>query len=254
MNPQPTPDTFRLLDELAANAWPAQVQQGLEGWRLRASGGVTRRANSVLTAGPLPSYGEWLPLVEDFYAQRGLPPRFQVSDGSPAELDSLLQSHGYEAEAPTGVFVAHADDVAASAGGRLQLLTIASASLEDEWLDAFMSVEGFPESRKGTYRAIYSAIGPRALYVRVMSGERTVGIGMAASERGWSGLFGMATASEFRGRGIATHIIGTLARWSMSNAAPNLYLQVMHANSNAVRLYSKLGFSHLYDYHYRTKG
>jgi len=76
---------------------------------------------------------------------------------------------------------------------------------------------------------------------------------MAVTKRGWSGLFGIATSPEFRGRGIATHILRMLAQWSVSNAAPNVYLQVMHNNTSAISLYAKLGFSHLYDYHYRTK-
>jgi len=253
MNLNPTTDTLRFLDELAANAWPGQVQQGLESWRLRATDGVTRRANSVLTAGPIPAYRDWLHHIEGFYDRRGLPPRFQVSDGSPAELDLLLQSHGYESEAITGVFVAQAQSVIANAGNRLRLPTSVSASVSEEWLNAFMAVEGFPESKKAAYWSIYSAIGPRALYVRVTADLGTVGVGMAVTERGWSGLFGIATSLEHRGRGIATHILGMLAQWSASSAAPNLYLQVMHNNSSALSLYAKLGFSHLYDYHYRTK-
>ena len=65
-------DTISLLDELAANAWPAMVQQGLDGWRLRASDGVTRRANSVLSAGRGPAYSDWLVDVESFYRRRRL--------------------------------------------------------------------------------------------------------------------------------------------------------------------------------------
>src|SRR6476659_10553808 len=175
MTMPPTADTFRFLDELAANAWPAQVQQGLESWRIRATDGVTRRANSVLTAGPIPRYQDWLHHIEDFYGRRGLPPRFQVSDGSPAELDPLLQSHGYEVEATTGVLVAEAQSVIANAGDRLRTPTSASASISEEWLNAFMAVEGFPESKKAAYRSIYSAIGPRSLYVCVTVDFRTVG-------------------------------------------------------------------------------
>jgi len=63
----PSPDLYRFLDELAANAWPAQVQQAFGGWRLRATNGLTRRANSVLTAAPTPDHPEWLSYIEDFY-------------------------------------------------------------------------------------------------------------------------------------------------------------------------------------------
>jgi len=72
-----------MLDELAANAWPAPIQQQLESWRLRAAYGVTRRANSVLTLDTLPSYEHWLDVVVDFYSSRGLPVQFQISEASP---------------------------------------------------------------------------------------------------------------------------------------------------------------------------
>ncbi|WP_236713701.1 hypothetical protein [Rathayibacter tanaceti] len=40
-----------LLDRLAADAWPALVRRPLGAWELRASAGVTKRANSLLASG-----------------------------------------------------------------------------------------------------------------------------------------------------------------------------------------------------------
>jgi ribosomal protein S18 acetylase RimI-like enzyme len=126
--------------------------------------------------------------------------------------------------------------------------------MDDAWLDAFIAVEGMPESKKATYRAIYSAIGPRTLYLSALAkGGETAGVGMAVTERGWTGLFGIATLPEYRGQGVATHHLKLMAEWSLSNNAPNLYLQVMESNETAVKLYKKLGFSRLYGYHFRTK-
>ena len=39
------------LEHLAFAAWPAEEVVAVEGWRLRAMRGVTRRANSVFTCG-----------------------------------------------------------------------------------------------------------------------------------------------------------------------------------------------------------
>ena len=50
-------ETIYLIEELAANAWPAPVQQQLGPWKLRAGNGVTQRANSVLAVGGMPVYG-----------------------------------------------------------------------------------------------------------------------------------------------------------------------------------------------------
>ncbi len=251
----PSPDLYRFLDELAANAWPALVQQAFGGWRLRANNGLTRRANSVLTAAPMPDYPEWLSHIEDFYERRNLPPRFQVSDGSPDDLDLLLEAHGYRAEAYTMVQIAQARQVVERARGSRLMPVMETESLTEEWLDAFIQAEVVPESKKATYRSIYAAIGPRTSYLRACSPDGlTTGVGMAVTEQGWTGLFSIATLPEYRGRGIATQLLGLLARWSLSNDAPNLYLQVMENNETAIRLYEKLGFARLYGYHYRTKG
>jgi ribosomal protein S18 acetylase RimI-like enzyme len=243
-----------LLDQLAANAWPAQVQQACEGWRLRASGGVTRRANSVLTNGPVPTYAHWLEYVEKFYARRGLPPRFQISDASPEGLDEFLETQGYRAEAHSMVQTARAQTVVDTARIVPGLHVVVSAALEEAWLEAYITLDGAEESKKETYRAIFSAIGPPVCFARVLTEDaRASAVALGVTERGWTGLFGIATHPEFRGRGIATHLVRVLSQWSLLSGAPNLYVQVMQTNAGAIRTYERLGFSRLYDYHYRTK-
>ncbi len=75
---------------------------------------------------------------------------------------------------------------------------------------------------------------------------------MGACEQGWCGLFNIATAPQHRSKGVATAVIHTLAGWALQNGAEQLYLQVMRSNSEALPLYEKLGFKHLYSYHYRV--
>ncbi|MCH8283761.1 MAG: hypothetical protein IIC20_04195 [Chloroflexi bacterium] len=38
------PESIVLIEELAANAWPAELVDELDGWRLRFNWGVTSRA------------------------------------------------------------------------------------------------------------------------------------------------------------------------------------------------------------------
>lgn len=246
-------DTIRLLDELAANAWPAIVQQGLDGWRLRASDGVTRRANSVLSVGRGPSCSGWLRDVEMFYRRRHLPLRFQVSPASPPELDSFLQEEGYRVDAETSVMAATTATVCERARGVMHFSLRAHSSITARWLDAFMRIEGYSEDRRQVYEQILGALGPPVCFVLLHDGTKDVGVGMSVAECGWAGIFCVATDKQYRRQGVARQIMSALADWSQKQDARNLYLQVVATNAPAVTLYNRLAFSHLYFYHYREK-
>src|ERR1700761_8066463 len=75
-----TDPDFAALDRLAARTWRGTDEEALGSWLLRAAGGFTGRANSVLTAGdpgmPLP---EAAGRVRAWYTARGLPPMAPVS-------------------------------------------------------------------------------------------------------------------------------------------------------------------------------
>jgi GNAT superfamily N-acetyltransferase len=72
------------------------------------------------------------------------------------------------------------------------------------------------------------------------------------AERGWLGLFCMATLPEARRCGVATRALRALVGWGLGQGCTRAYLQVEEDNAAARALYEGLGFATLYGYHYRT--
>ena len=92
-------------------------------------------------------------------------------------------------------------------------------------------------------------IEPATAYARA-AGE--LGVGLAVCERGWAGLFCVATAPTARRRGIAGHVVHALTAWAVERGARRLYLQVESANAPAHALYQGAGFTRSHGYHYRA--
>jgi GNAT superfamily N-acetyltransferase len=97
-------------------------------------------------------------------------------------------------------------------------------------------------------------LGPKACFLQICDNGATVGLGTAVLERGWAGFTNIVTAQSHRGKGVGTLMMRALAAWCHEHGAAQLYLQVLRHNTAAIHLYSKLGFTHLYNYHYRTRG
>lgn len=131
------------LQDVMADGWRPQEQEHYGGWRLRAAGGFTGRANSVLPIGAPPApLGEAVDHVERWYAERSLPARFAIpwalrdapperdeagrvapsADIKPDELrmasptgvpsrslDLELERRGYELDTPTLVLTCSVD-------------------------------------------------------------------------------------------------------------------------------------------------
>jgi N-acetylglutamate synthase len=242
---------IRLIEELAANGWPAYIQQTLGAWRLRANMDVTKRANSVYTSGSFPEHGEWMGVVEDFYRRRSLSPCFYISEASPAELDGILDSAGYRKAFECYTMVASCREVMDCSVESDQFTSEFAGKVCSEWIHDFMRLEGYSLDRYEGYVHIFSAIGPKKAFVSLRDHGELIAIGTVVVERGWAGLSNIIVDAEHRGKGVATALLRSLADWSLCNGADQLYLQVLKDNSPALSLYRKLGFAPLYEYHYR---
>ena len=243
-----------LLDELAANAWPAEVVQNVDGWRLRFNGGVTQRANSVW---PTECQGEFaleerIAMVEDFYTRRGMRARYQISPASlPGELDALLEQRGYAHVSDTRVQTASILPVQVP---RPYRFNVTVGTLIDAWMDTYAQAANMGAHERAMRRGIVSRIGPRSGFALARLGNldgQPVAVGLGVAERGWTGIFCMDTLPSFRRQGAATAILQALSEWGASCGAARMYLQVMADNAPAVALYARAGFTTLYSYHYR---
>ena len=81
--------------------------------------------------------------------------------------------------------------------------------------------------------------------------DLVLAIGRMAIADGWGGYSAMEVAPDQRRRGLATAIVGALARVAGQRGVRNLYLQVEEGNDGARRFYETCGFRPHHRYHYR---
>jgi GNAT superfamily N-acetyltransferase len=192
-----------------------------------------------------------LDLTERFYARRRQPTAVQVS---PAELhdqlDGELAARGYRRQAPTLVLTAPIHRVPVRAPTTSAVAVSIADAVTAQWLAAWTAIEARPDAA-ATNQQILARIGPQAGYLTAIHDRDVVGVGMVVVERGWAGVFCMATRPADRRRGVATAVLQHAASWAADQGVHQLYLQV-EDNVPAVRLYSRLGFQPSHRYHYRV--
>jgi GNAT superfamily N-acetyltransferase len=248
-------EQVRFVEELAANAWRPEIEQHLGGWRLRYSGGTSRRVNSVWpNASPkMASIQESLEFVEAFYRRRSASSCFQLCPAAlPAELPQILTDRGYASYAHTAVQIQSISGLLSRTSPPVGAV-IASDALTDEWFDLYTSSSGYSPESLPIRRGVLSRIGPAAQFVSLENQGKQVATGLGVLERGWLGVFCVVTASPFRRMGFAVGVMHALALWGKEQGADHVYLQVMENNPSALNLYQKLGFSRLHQYYYAIK-
>ncbi len=240
----------RRLEEVAALGWPAPDTARLGGWLLRAAQGWTGRANSVLPLGapdrPVP---DAISAVQRWYAERGLPPRFQLPLPLCEALDATLDGCGWRAYNPTLVRVAAVAAVAHfGADPGLPAVTLA-ARPTPEWLAAYhyRGGGGLPAV---AVQVMTAAAEP--VFASVSIDGTVAGIARAVLDEGWCGVTAVETVEAFRRRGIGRHLMLAVALWAAGRGAERSYLQVAQENVAAQAMYDRLGFTVSHRYHYRT--
>ncbi|WP_330453538.1 MULTISPECIES: GNAT family N-acetyltransferase [unclassified Streptomyces] len=244
--------SYEELSRVTARAWQPVESEPLGDWLLRAAGGFTRRANSVLPLGdPGVPLGVALGRVRDWYAERGLAPYVQTATGAAdaqEELCAALEEHGWRREVTAEVRVAALapiGDLPAEVS-RVRLERTADAA----WLARYQRV-GTPGPEVTS--VLHS--GPSVWFATVpgeAGDEVPAAIGRCVVDGRWAGFMAVEVAPEHRRRGLATAVMTALARQAMDEGASAAWLQVEADNEGARALYDGMGFAthHLY-HHFR---
>ena len=238
----------------------------MDGWRVGLSGGLTRRANSVLPLGTPPDVTATLDRVEELYAAQGQPSIVRVCRASPRGLDDLLALRDYEVMSRTDVLVRELDGLEPRHRGRPHRRR-AGAGRRSPTDRATSGSRPGPARRPGctprarrrrrTTRASRLARsvlgGAPAVYLTATDATGLVGVIRAAFAEEWVALSCLVVAHAARRHGLGRFLTERALDEGAQRGARRAFLQVEAENAAAGALYTGLGFQPAERYVYRER-
>jgi GNAT superfamily N-acetyltransferase len=250
-------DSIFELERTAAAHWRGTEQEWLGGWLLRAAGGFTGRANSVLPLGdPGLPLDEALAAVTGWYRTRGLPPMVVVptaleAGGPDRDLDRQLAERSWTRR-PGPAFVMMAGLPLAGqltnglpAGREVRVTTEPG----DDWA-AMYHYRGQDHLPPVARRVLTSAADQSFLSIR--SGDEVLAIARLSVADGWAGLTAVEVKPSCRRQGLGAAITAAACGEAGRVGIRQMFLQVEVTNDPARALYERLGFRYSHRYHYRV--
>ena len=239
------PLTLRVLelDQICDLTWPATESIENSGWLLRAAGGVTYRANSVLPlaasleAGALNNFAEKFAIAQDFYRERNLPTIFQVALPTWQLLSDKLFSMGAVETLHGNTMVTDLTSVKQKIPAGIEI--VQSDLFDDDWL----GIQPTPGIEKILARSA-------ATYLTLVSNGKAVAACRIAIANGWSSLTRVYVHQDFRGKGLAKTLVAAALESSFEQGATKAVLQVEASNAIAIGVYESFGFNFHHEYSY----
>ncbi len=239
-----------------ARAWPSGITERIAGWTLRYTGGVTRRANSVLAVGMPADVGEAIAAAEDFYEQLGAAPVFLVSDAStPSEVGMALADRGYVEDAPTWIIHRGLDASTPEVAERSDWNVDVADAVTDAWFDAYWAVEG---GRRGptavrVFREVLLRPESSTRFVTVGEAGSVLAVGQMVAVGESACLQCLATVPAGRRRGAGSAVVDVLTREAALLGARVVFGAVMADNDASLSLFGRLGYERSHQYRYLVR-
>ncbi|HEY4615798.1 MAG TPA: GNAT family N-acetyltransferase [Citricoccus sp.] len=257
----------------------------MQGWMVRFSSGITRRANSVLSTSMPQDPAEIAAAVDEVErrsAERWLAPTFQVwqpASGPWAEtgeigetgehgedeaflagqhrLAELLERRGYESVVPTRVLWLGRADIPRDTAWdpRVQV----SETLSDAWLDAHMgsSADGIDPASRLVYRRLLTG-GSSRFYGfpdedGALAAIAKLSIVHDGPDRTYGGVYALKVRRDLRGRGMIRPVMDALFNHAVRMGLEGIWMQVEERSTKALALSADLGFTTAARYRYLTR-
>jgi GNAT superfamily N-acetyltransferase len=236
------------VEETCLNAWPALREVLLDGWVLRFSAGVTRRANSANPLRLVSSVN--LRACEALYRRLGLPTIIRVLSLVDPVVDDRLGEAGYLREGESCVLYGPIEDVGAALDPDVRLLDQPT----EEWFGAMAALQNHSSEQAAIYRRIVGRLAIPAAFAALSDEGRIVALAYGALHNGLLCYESVITDNRRRRQGGGRRIVGALAAWARDQGAIGACLEVEADNAPARALYDAVGLKReLYRYHYRRE-
>jgi len=235
------------VEQVAALGWRAVDTARLGDWLLRASGGFTSRANSVLAIGdPGRPLDEALASVKAWYADRHLPANIQVPEGAGNDgLAEQLRDRGWQVSPGVHVMtgeIAHSLRALPAPAYEVRI----EAEPDDAWMGCYARVGN---EVSAVARQLLTN-HPAAIFASIRERDEVVAIARSAIDGKWAGLFAVEVMPDHRRRGLGAVVSVGALREAARRGARRSYLQCSIDNTAAVELYTRLNLKVHHNYVY----
>lgn len=230
-------------------AWPALQVAHDRLWIWRAAGGYSKRANSIHCLDP--SDGEdadaRLARMAELYRYNELPPVFRVTPLTSPGAIAALDRAGWQVVEPSRVMVQPLAD---------EFEVRAKTTLHDPrdpgWFEVQGAMSGYNRHTLGILKQILDAVAHENCGVFAHDEDGTpLAAGLATVANGIGVFLNVVTRPDARGKGYGRAVMSAALNWTRQAGATSAALQVLGINATAIGLYTSLGFTQAYDYHYR---
>jgi ribosomal protein S18 acetylase RimI-like enzyme len=236
-------DAITRLEYDCAEAWPALVDEPLGGWRMRAAGGFTGRANSTLTTGdPGVDLATALRRTVDFAALHGIGPCAHVVVDSLAEAGIAGSGWAVNLAHPGG-----AESLVMT--GPISPGHYEGAMVHDTPTSAWWELTAGSSTPTQAQRHVLSSTPGVGHGVVVRDGE-VVGAVRGAVVGDLLHVSRLAVRPSHRRLGLASSLLGALYGWAAERGVHRQVLQVAEHNTAAIRLYEAFGCVEHHRYRY----
>ncbi|ONG53375.1 GNAT family N-acetyltransferase [Pseudoroseomonas deserti] len=235
------------LERASHNAVPA-LRTAFDGpFLMRAFLGGTGRANAVSSLDPAPDAAltQRVDRIAGAYDKLGLTPRFRSTPLDPPGLQEALLERGY-AEHDESVVMAGPLAGFAAPDAAVEFLPAPT----EEWLAVLATADYQTEKRRAEKMQAPGMMLLPAAWLLLRLEGKAVAAGQVAADGQLLGFFDIATAPDFRRRGLGQRLLAAGAAWGQDQGARTGWLQVSASNTPAQALYARLGFAGIYNYRY----
>ncbi|WP_169570221.1 GNAT family N-acetyltransferase [Sneathiella limimaris] len=243
---------IELIEKHSFQSLPSEGEEDYDGWLLRKSRHLAKRANSVNFPGRVKSQislPDKIDHCEAVYRSLNQPVVFRMTKLADDGLVELLKDRGYRSLDETSILTRELE-TAPSADPTVVL----TSQLDDKQFADLCLLTNKPVDKARIYQENLKRIPHKTLFGFIYDGDKAIAVGMATYGDGLMGLFEFATDPYYQRQGLATRILNTLVNQGIQNGISTAYLQVVTKNEKGTGFWQTQGFSGpLYNYIYYLK-